>query len=297
MFLPMKLKGFAKFREKVPILEGKKVIILPIYLLVVVLVFVTTISLLYRVPTLSSPFSGFVPIGGILVIEFFALFLVFLMWNRKNKLLDAYPKTAYQRIIFIGLGGITVMIALAFNCLLPLAWIEPDVWRVPPFSYFGDSLFSLIDGNWLFVDIIRYILASLVLLVGIMTVIRSLLTFGLDYMALVYLYYPEQSEVQHYDIYSILRHPTYAGLILICLAGFLFNFTVFHLLYFILFVTGFSIHIFFVEEKELITRFGDSYRVYRRKVPAIWVRPKQWKKFFYFLYGYITFQTQRISTG
>jgi len=42
---------------------------------------------------------------------------------------------------------------------------------------------------------------------------RAISVFGIDYMAVVYLYFPEESEVIENETYSVLRHPTYAGLI------------------------------------------------------------------------------------
>jgi len=45
------------------------------------------------------------------------------------------------------------------------------------------------------------------------------------------------------------------------------------------------VHIHFVEEKELIDRFGDSYREYRNKTPAFFVPPKNWGLFFKYLIG------------
>ena len=45
------------------------------------------------------------------------------------------------------------------------------------------------------------------------------------------------------------------------------------------------IHIRLVEEKELIIRFGDSYREYQKQVPAILIKPKDIVRFMIFLIG------------
>lgn len=45
------------------------------------------------------------------------------------------------------------------------------------------------------------------------------------------------------------------------------------------------IHIHFVEEKESIDRFRDSYREYINKTPAFFVPPKNWGLFFKYLIG------------
>jgi protein-S-isoprenylcysteine O-methyltransferase Ste14 len=43
---------------------------------------------------------------------------------------------------------------------------------------------------------------------------------------------------------------------------------------------GINIHIKFVEERELIDRFGDDYIKYRESVPALFVKLKDLKKYF-----------------
>ena len=45
------------------------------------------------------------------------------------------------------------------------------------------------------------------------------------------------------------------------------------------------IHIHFVEEKNLMDRFGDSYREYRNKIPVFFVHSKIWSLFFKNLIG------------
>ncbi len=56
---------------------------------------------------------------------------------------------------------------------------------------------------------IRLVLSGIVFLVGLLVVRSSILTFGIDYMTVVYLYFPEESEVKNHEIYSVVRHPVY----------------------------------------------------------------------------------------
>jgi len=84
-------------------------------------------------------------------------------------------------------------------------------------------------------------------------IIKSLQTFGADYMSVVY---------------SVIRHPTYAGYLLFGLGGVFFTFTLYFIIFYLIFLVGFYIHTRFVEEKELIERFGSSYKEYMKKVPA-----------------------------
>ncbi|MHA1725873.1 MAG: methyltransferase family protein [Promethearchaeota archaeon] len=101
----------------------------------------------------------------------------------------------------------------------------------------------------------------------------------------VYLYFHEESKLQDHEIYSVLRHPVYASLVLICMGGMLFQMTLYSIITFIFYYFLFNIHIHFVEEKELINRFGNSYKDYQKRVPAIFIRPKNWKIFFKYLLG------------
>jgi protein-S-isoprenylcysteine O-methyltransferase Ste14 len=102
-------------------------------------------------------------------------------------------------------------------------------------------------------------------------------------MFVVYLYFPEESQIQENEIYSVLRHPVYAGGLLIALGGAFLTFTLFSFATYLILLIGFYLHVHFVEEKELIQRFGDSYREYRMKVPAFFVSPKSIRVFFSFL--------------
>jgi protein-S-isoprenylcysteine O-methyltransferase Ste14 len=88
-------------------------------------------------------------------------------------------------------------------------------------------------------------------------------------MVVLYLYFLNESKLQKNEIYSVLRHPTYAGAILICLRGTVFTSTPLSFAAFAVFLAGLYIHM--VEECELIERFGDSYRSCRKKVTAFFV--------------------------
>ncbi|MHA1510724.1 MAG: methyltransferase family protein [Promethearchaeota archaeon] len=280
----MEIKGLNKFREKLPILSGKRIILLPIYTLSVLFLFIQFVTFIYSLPNNSNQISMIFPLLGILLLEIIALFLVYQFWLWRDKLKAKYKQKSYQKIIFVGFGGIIIMMALAFNNLTPIILVNLELGENSLSYYLFSPLTSIIAGNWVIIDILRYIIGIMLLLIGIMTMVRSLVTFGIDYMALVYLYFPEESEVQNYEIYSILRHPAYSGVILVCFAGFIINLSLFNFIYFVIFIIGFRIHIIFVEEKELIQRFGESYDTYRKSIPAIFVRPRNWKIFFKFLF-------------
>jgi protein-S-isoprenylcysteine O-methyltransferase Ste14 len=124
----------------------------------------------------------------------------------------------------------------------------------------------------------------MVLIIGIFLGQRTLITFGFDYMGLVYLIYPEESEVQKSEIYSITRNPSYLSILIMILAGTILQFSIYSILFFILMYVGFQIWIRTVEEKELIERFGEGYKSYISETPRLFPRPKSLGKFLKYLF-------------
>jgi protein-S-isoprenylcysteine O-methyltransferase Ste14 len=104
-------------------------------------------------------------------------------------------------------------------------------------------------------------------------------------MAVVYLYYPEESELQNHQIYSVLRHPTYFSVLLTALGTWLIRFSFYSLFAGLLVIIGFLIHITFIEEKELLERF-ESYHVYKNQVPAFLIHPNQILPFLRFIFSW-----------
>jgi len=129
---------------------------------------------------------------------------------------------------------------------------------------------------------LRLILSGIMFVVGMLIVRSTILTFGIDYMAVVYLFFPEESEVQDHEIYSVVRHPVYMGGIILGAAAMIFNFSVYSILFFVIVYLIFKVQIR-REERELIERFGDGYAEYREKVPGLYVRPRDFRSLFKFL--------------
>ena len=115
---------------------------------------------------------------------------------------------------------------------------------------------------------------------GLIVIFRALEIFGIDNMALVYVFYPDESLLQNHEIYSILRHPTYHGLMLISIGSIFFRFSIYSVIYFLIFIVGIKLHLKYVEEKELIQRFGVKYKKYKKNVPAFFVKLKDIKKYY-----------------
>ena len=129
---------------------------------------------------------------------------------------------------------------------------------------------------------IRIILSAILIILGALTVRSAVLTFGLDYMTVVYLYFPEESEIQDHEIYSVIRHPTYLGGMLLGIAGLFFRFSVYSIVFCLVVFLVFRLQIW-KEEKELVERFGEGFIEYRQKVPALVVRPSKIGAYFRFL--------------
>lgn len=83
----------------------------------------------------------------------------------------------------------------------------------------------------------------------------------------------ENHELVTSGLYSKVRHPLYAGLVLIFLGYFLFAGTVSAAVHFGCLVLYLPIGIYF-EEKNLVIQFGEAYQQYKEEVPAI--IPKLW---------------------
>lgn len=289
----MKLKGIEKFREKLPGLQGAKIYRLLLLVFGTLVLGLIIISMTFLLPRLDpSNYSlvilePIIPLFGICFCVIIGFLSIFKVWYKREKLKNKYNKLAYQKGLVFGLFGIPLAISVIVYSYLPI----DTTFLIPPVNnltnFFSSSLISFIPMISTYDSLIRLILSILFLVLGFLTLFRALLTFGLDYMAIVYLYYPEESEVQQHEIFSILRHPTYTAVLLINIGGFMARFSIYSFISCCVFLTFLLIHIYYVEEKELIQRFGDSYREYKKQVPALLIKPKKIGAFFKFLLGHI----------
>ena len=221
---------------------------------------------------------------GVLLMEIIGLLLVYQLWARRVSFKEKYGPLSYQRVVLAGFGGVSIILSLAvFNVASFLIWRDP-LWFNSSLQILVTPLTSLITNFELIFLILRYFFSFFFILLGLLIVIRAVQIFGVDYMAVIYLYFPEESEIQNHEIYSLLRHPAYSAAILISLGGLLINQNIYTIIFWIIYYLGFYIHIHFVEEKELVQRFGDSYLKYRKEVPAFFVKPKNYLRFLKFVF-------------
>jgi protein-S-isoprenylcysteine O-methyltransferase Ste14 len=119
-------------------------------------------------------------------------------------------------------------------------------------------------------------------IVGVVLWARSVLTFGVDYLTMMYVYFPENSRIIDTKIYNILRHPIYAAALRIGWGLALLNTGIYALAFMPFLPLGLYGFVRLVEEKELLGRFPD-YEAYRKRVPAFWTKPTDIGKFWKFL--------------
>jgi protein-S-isoprenylcysteine O-methyltransferase Ste14 len=121
------------------------------------------------------------------------------------------------------------------------------------------------------------------IMVGLLLFLRVVQVFGVDNLTMLYVYFPEESQLVDHEIYDILRHPAYGAAQRIALGLALLNGNWFALTCALIFMAELWGWVRLVEEKELLERFGPSYAAYRRRVPAFWPRLSDLGKLFKFL--------------
>jgi protein-S-isoprenylcysteine O-methyltransferase Ste14 len=276
----MQLKGFEKFREKTPWFAGKKILLLPLYFTFMMALSITVLIWFDSIPEkVTSTHTNFIlslfPLFGELIVAIIGLSMVYQMWAWRERLKARWGNMSYQRIVLAGFGGVVWILSLSINLFLHYWSFSPLFWTTSPLRFLTLPLETYASGAEIIIFWLRIILAALFLIVGLLMALRSLQTFGFDYMTVVYLYFPEESKIQNYKIYSILRHPMYAAALTIGLGGMFYTFTIYSIIFFIVYLALFYIHVHFVEEKELIKRFGASYQEYLKTVPAFFVNPSR----------------------
>jgi protein-S-isoprenylcysteine O-methyltransferase Ste14 len=143
---------------------------------------------------------------------------------------------------------------------------------------FGSLLFILANNGGLPYDaepvrlVPRAIGALLALYLGatgLALAFRAVQAAGVDTLAGLYNYYPDEGRLVKGGIYDILRHPAYAGLDRLALAFAAWNGSAYALVLALIFVFVWHPAWIGLEEAELTERLGDQYAAYRNKVPAV----------------------------
>lgn len=284
----MQMKGMEKLHEKLPDYPGKRILLLPLRGTVVSLLGCVTLIFLDILPRLFYGvevlvwIEPFIPILGSLAIASLGFWMIGLLWRKRESMKEKYGKLAYQHMIVKGMMGVFLVPPLVFHAATSVRSLPPGPPANPLTIQWSSSLLAQM-GISSDIDIwFRVIVSVLFLIFGALTIRSAILTFGLDYMGVVYLYFPEESKVVDHEIYSVLRHPAYFGGTLLTFAALVFRFSVYSIALSIIAYLVFRLQAR-REEKELVDRFGDSYREYMKRVPALHVRLRDVSKYARFL--------------
>jgi protein-S-isoprenylcysteine O-methyltransferase Ste14 len=250
----MNIKGFDELRRHFPDLgttsgRGR------LALIALGIFSITTIYFVFsdQIPTWTIDSQIVVMTIGFL---FFSLFFL-----KRNEFIERYHEHSYRNAFTrFALPGLAIL----FAAITHIAYMNGPKW--PPGM----------------VTLAMRTLGAYWVMIGIVLWVRSVLTFGLDYLMMLYVYFPENSRLIHSSIYNSLRHPIYAAALRIGLGLALLNTSIYALAFMPLLPLGLYGFVRLVEEKELTGRFPD-YAHYRKRVPAFWVRPDSLASFYGFL--------------
>lgn len=284
------MKGSKKLREKLPDYQGKRIFR---FIIIVFLIFLSSITFQLIMDSLSRLFINnsilqilepLTPIIGSLIIVTIGFMLVYSFWRTREKYLRKYGELAYQKAFKYVVTGIPMVISVIIHSFLPTDFIVSYGNDNNLSWYLGTPISDIFFGLSIPFLIVRLSFWVIFIGLGLTVVFKALKIFGIDNMALIYVYYPKESTLQNHEIYSILRHPTYHGLMLISIGSIFLRFSIYSIIYFFIFIIGINLHLKFVEEKELIRRFGEGYKGYKESVPAFLVRFRDLKKYLSFIF-------------
>ena len=183
-------------------------------------------------------------------------------FTRKKIFIEKYKEMAYQQaFVRFAVPGLAVI----FAAMAHIAYMNGPKFTQPVIT----TVLSVF--GWFCVTI------------GLVLFVRSVFTFGLDYITMVYTYFPEEGRIVNTSIYSLLRHPVYAGALRFSIGLACLNMGIYALSFAVLLPLGLTGWIMLVEEKELLERLPD-YAEYRKNTPAFWPRITKLPTFFNFLF-------------
>ncbi len=251
----MNIKGMDAFARHIPELNstGGKIRI-ALYTLGMFSLITTYFIITDNIPTWSIDSQIIIIALGFLVMSQF--------FSRKQAYQEKYKELAYRyAFAHYGIPGLALIMSAVAHAGYMNGPFVPQGWWTIVFLALGWFMFCIGAVLW----------------------IHSIFAFGMDNLALLYVYYPEEGKIVDSNIYSVLRHPVYAGVLRVGIGLALLNGNANALAFAILMPLGLTGWIRLVEEKELIERFGQSYIDYRKRVPAFWPRLRDLGKFFKFL--------------
>ena len=284
------MKGIDKIRGKLLDYQGKRIFI---FLFIAIIIFLSSLIFQLSADLLPRIFNEngilqfiapLTPLLGSLTILVIGLTLVYSFWRFRDKKLSKYGELAYQKGFKFVVTGIPMVFSFIFHSFILTDFLIPFENNHNLTWYLANPITTIFFNFSIVTFAIRIIFFFIFTGLGMTVIIKALRIFGIDNIALVYVYYPSESRLQNHEIYSVLRHPTYHGLMLLLIGSIFLRFSVYSIGYLLIFLIGINIHLKFVEEKELIERFGEIYEQYREDVPAFLVRIKDIKKYLSFIF-------------
>jgi len=251
----MKLKGLAELQNHVPELRTTRGISIAILSFAVIILLTTLFFIL-----VDTKFIDWLPDGEIVILALGLLIMSRFFSQKKNyqkKYGELAFRNAFTRFNIPGLG-------IVFASIAHLGYITgpgiPAIWWRP----------------------ILVIIGWILVVIGGILWFRSVAAFGVDNLAMLYVYFPDESRRADSSIYQILRHPVYSAALDIGIGLSLIHANWYGLVVALILPIFMMGWVRLVEEKELIERFPD-YIEYRKHTPAFWVKPQDLVKFYRFL--------------
>ncbi len=284
----MKLKGMDKLYEKLPAYPGRRFAIIPLkailagVLAYLFLIFLDVLPRLFSSIEILEMIEPFLPFLGSILVAAIAMTLIGQVWSARERMKAEHGNLAYQKMFPRGLIGVALIPPIIFHQFTSIRSLPPVEPVNPLTIQWSQSLLPYLGVPSDADVLVRISISCVIFLLGMLTMRSAILTFGMDYMAVVYLYFPEESEIQEHEIYSVIRHPAYFGGLLMGFGGLIFRLSVYSILMFLIVYGVFRLQAS-REEKELVERFGDSYREYMKRVPRLCPSPRNLKQWFRFL--------------
>lgn len=252
----MTIKGLDQLRQHVPDLNTPQGVLRYLLLSIILLFLITTLFSNMPLTWTFGQLFAEIALGGL------GFGLLYLFFRYREDFKTRFGSLAYSRAASrFGLPAVTVIaVVIAHIRSLPGPQI-PHFWGY----------------------IVLPVLGWMLIAVGALLGLRTVLTFGVDNLTMLYVYFPEESRLVNHKIYTILRHPAYAALQLIAFGLALLNGNWFALACALIFSIGLWGWVRLVEERELIGRFGPTYLDYRQRVPAFWPRLRDIRGLFEFM--------------
>ena len=237
----MNIKGMDALRKHVPELQTPAGLALAFSALAAVFIVTTLFFIL-----VDRQFSEWMPDGEIVIMALGFLVMSRFFTQRKiyrQKYGDLAYRHAFARFNIPGLGIVFASIAhlgYMFGVEIPDLW-----WKT-----------ILVGVGWVLVAI------------GVSLWIRTVAKFGIDNLAMLYVYFPSESRMSNSTIFRILRHPVYGAALGVGVGLAMIHANWYALLVAVILPIFLAGWVRLVEEKELLERFPD-YADYRRRVPAL----------------------------